>query len=255
MQEGLIAILLLIVFLILGYEFYYKDKSTTVNSKQKETNTQYNQIVSSYISVVGMLTKIAKSDGKISIHEAAMITETIDSFLSSIAKQYKIPESDLSSFRQLLVLTHKKAKKDITPMSTYALYMSYQSLNEKLDTLQKLISIAIIDGYSDKKETLIYEAGRSLNLGDIQIKRLIDEQVPKQKQESHTNTSDPYAILGCSSSDSNETIKRQYRILIKKYHPDFIQSKGLDEAFMEFAKQKLQEINHAYGTIKKVRGI
>ena len=43
--------------------------------------------------------------------------------------------------------------------------------------------------------------------------------------------------------------------LVKKYHPDFIQSKDLDESFVDFAKQKMQEINHAYDRIKRERGI
>ncbi len=62
-----------------------------------------------------------------------------------------------------------------------------------------------------------------------------------------------YEILGCRSTDDDVTIKKRYRELVKKYHPDFIQSKGEDKLSMAFTKQKIQEINNAYDIIKKER--
>ena len=97
--------------------------------------------------------------------------------------------------------------------------------------------------------------GKALSFSNIQIKRYIDEIVIRPKQEKSSNGSDPYTILQCKRTDNTATIKQQYRSLIRKYHPDFIHSKDLDEAFMEFAKQKLQEINNAYDIIKNERGI
>ena len=46
-------------------------------------------------------------------------------------------------------------------------------------------------------------------------------------------------------------IKTNYRKLIIEYHPDTIQSKGLPEAFLEFANQETQKINEAYEILKK----
>ena len=54
---------------------------------------------------------------------------------------------------------------------------------------------------------------------------------------------DPYAVLGVSPDASDEEIKKAYRRLAKKYHPDL--NPG-DEA----AAQKMQEINAAYEQIK-----
>lgn len=54
---------------------------------------------------------------------------------------------------------------------------------------------------------------------------------------------DPYKVLGVSRDASDEEIKRAYRILAKKYHPDL--NPGDPEA-----ARKMQEINAAYEQIK-----
>ena len=54
---------------------------------------------------------------------------------------------------------------------------------------------------------------------------------------------DPYKILGVSPNASDEEIKRAYRALAKKYHPD--RNPGDEEA-----ARKMQEINAAYEQIK-----
>lgn len=55
--------------------------------------------------------------------------------------------------------------------------------------------------------------------------------------------SDPYKVLGVSPDASDDEIKRAYRKLAKKYHPDLNPGD-------EKAAQKMQEINAAYEQIK-----
>ena len=64
-----------------------------------------------------------------------------------------------------------------------------------------------------------------------------------------------YAILGCSTNDSDGQIKKQYRKLVSEYHPDKIASKGLPEEFTKFANDKFREIQGAYEVIKKEKRI
>ena len=59
----------------------------------------------------------------------------------------------------------------------------------------------------------------------------------------------PYEVLGVSESASEEEIKRAYKELVKKYHPDKYQNNPLSD----LAEEKLQEINEAYDTIMKGR--
>jgi hypothetical protein len=59
-----------------------------------------------------------------------------------------------------------------------------------------------------------------------------------------------YKILGCEEGDSLEKVKKAYKDLSRKYHPDLIHSRGADDKEIEFAKRKMQEINEAYSAIK-----
>lgn len=64
-----------------------------------------------------------------------------------------------------------------------------------------------------------------------------------------------YATLGLQPEASDQDVKRAYRKLVSKYHPDKLVSQGLPDEMMEVSKRRVREINAAYDTIKASRGI
>ncbi|MBR6557603.1 MAG: J domain-containing protein [Clostridia bacterium] len=60
---------------------------------------------------------------------------------------------------------------------------------------------------------------------------------------------DPYSVLGISPTATDEEIKKTYRELARKYHPDSYQGSPL----ADLASEKMKEINEAYDTIQKQR--
>lgn len=60
---------------------------------------------------------------------------------------------------------------------------------------------------------------------------------------------DPYKVLGVSPDATDDEIKKAYRALARKYHPD----KYRDSDLADLASEKMKEINAAYEQIKDMR--
>ena len=60
---------------------------------------------------------------------------------------------------------------------------------------------------------------------------------------------DPYQILGVPETASDEEVKRAYRELARKYHPDNYH----DNPLADLAQEKMKDINAAYEQITKER--
>ena len=60
----------------------------------------------------------------------------------------------------------------------------------------------------------------------------------------------PYEVLGISENASEEEIKKAYKEMVKKYHPDRYQ----DNPLADLAEEKLQEVNEAYDMLIKKSG-
>lgn len=61
---------------------------------------------------------------------------------------------------------------------------------------------------------------------------------------------DPYKILNVGQNASDEEIKKAYRDLARKYHPD----NYVNNPLADLAQEKMKEINEAYDAITRQRG-
>lgn len=59
----------------------------------------------------------------------------------------------------------------------------------------------------------------------------------------------PYEILGIKENADDNEVKKAYRALVKKYHPD----QYADNPLKKLAEEKLREVNEAYDEITRTR--
>lgn len=62
-------------------------------------------------------------------------------------------------------------------------------------------------------------------------------------------TKNPYDVLGIPQSSSDDEVKRAYRELSRKYHPDA----NVNNPLRDLAEEKFKEVQEAYDTIMKER--
>lgn len=121
-------------------------------------------------------------------------------------------------------------------------YMDYSS---KLQLIHYLFGIASADGSTHENEVDVISViakYMGISSADFQsIKAMFVQEVDSA-----------YKILGIEPSATDDEVKKAYREMAKKYHPDKVAYLGED--VRKSAEQKLQEVNDAYEKIKKQRG-
>lgn len=125
-------------------------------------------------------------------------------------------------------------------------YMEYSS---RLQLLHYLFGIAAADGnVSNPEIDVIHTISLYMGVTDP------DYQSIKAMFVREINATDnAYKILGIDPNATDEEVKKAYREMAKKNHPDLVSNLGED--VRQAAEKKFQEINQAYEVIKKQRGI
>jgi len=116
----------------------------------------------------------------------------------------------------------------------------------KLQILHYLYGIAAADGEIHQAEINIIEE-IAFKLG------LTAREHNSVKSMFVKETDSAYEILGITKSATNDEIKKAYRSMAIKHHPDKVANMGDD--IQNAAKAKFQTINEAYERIKKERNI
>lgn len=78
---------------------------------------------------------------------------------------------------------------------------------------------------------------------------------PHRPHHSTNSLKEAYAILGIEPTAADADVKRAYRRMMSKHHPDKLVAKGLPEEMMKLATEKAQKIKAAYEQICAARGI
>lgn len=127
------------------------------------------------------------------------------------------------------------------------LYLQQRTRYEvRLQIIHFLFSIAKADGHvSNAEMNMLYEISSYLNI----MKRDF-ESIKAMFFKSVDNS---YTILEIEKSATDAEVKKAFRTMAKKYHPDKLQH--MDEAYRKGAEDKFRKVQEAYEHIQKERGM
>lgn len=246
----------IIIFAILGAVFYYIFKSySRYSDYSKEAFKNFSlskeAIAQSELGLfVALVAKVAKADGRVDALEAQLIGIMFD----DIAALFPEPQAT----KEILKEIFSEEKEKNTNLEQVAKRLGDAIARDKAKQHQFmgfLIQLAFVDGEVSKSEEEVLATIAQAFAFDPNAYHAIFDQFEKMMHSIKPKESieEAYKLLGVSATDSMDVIKKAYRKLIKEYHPDLIQAQGKDDAYLQEATKKTQEINQAYEMIQKAR--
>ncbi len=246
----------IILFGILGLFFYWIFKSYskyTEYSKEafKNFSISKESLQKSDLGLfVSLVAKVAKADGRVDALEAELVGIMFDD-ISTIFPQ---PQKTKDILKE--IFNEEKERFDNLEEVAFALGRAIKRDRTKQHQFMGfLIQLAFIDGSVSKSEEKILATIAEAFEFDPNAYHAMFDQFEKMMHSAKpkANISDAYKLLGVNESDDMDVIKKAYRKLVREYHPDIIKSQGKDDAYMQEATAKTQEINQAYEMIKAHR--
>ena len=200
------------------------------NYHGKEGNTQSGDFE---ISLLVLASIIIKSDGKIDSKELDFVRAQ---FVGMYGKERA--NNTFKLFKGVM-------KKEISARQVCLQIRQHMPHASRLQLLHFLFGIAKADGRVTSVEV---DEIRKIS-GYLYINQYDFESIKAMFYDTSENN---YKILEITKTVSNDDVKKAYRRMAKKYHPDKVQSLG--EAHLKGAKEKFQSIQSAYEKIKAERG-
>ena len=186
------------------------------------------------VSLLVLSAAVMKADGSVKKSELDYVKRF---FLSNFGQERA--EKYILMLREIL-------KQDIQVYEVSQQIGRFMDYSSKLQLIHYLFGIASADGSTHENEVdviSIIAKYMGISSSDFQsIKAMFVQQVDSA-----------YKILGIDSNATDEEVKKAYREMAKKYHPDKVAYLGED--VRKSAEQKLQEVNEAYEKIKKQEAV
>ena len=198
-----------------------------------------------FLTAVGaMLAKLSKADGHVDETE-------IEAGEHAFVRLGLTPEN-----REMCIRAFRAAKMDTHSIFEYAEAFTAVARAVAIRELMYdiLWDVACADGVVTAEERQILE----LIVTPLRIRpSLFAEQQSRRIHARRPTPSapDPYAVLGCSASATDDELRRAYRSRAKKYHPDLLRAQGLPPEMIARANEQMVRINAAWDEIKRARGI
>lgn len=184
-------------------------------------------------SLLVLSAAVMKSDGK-----------TLKSELDFV-KKFLVNQFGEVNAQQQIAMLQQILKQDIPLHDVCNQIRHFMPHSERLQLIHYLFGIAKADGHVVAAEKdIIATIANYLGVSHADFNSL--------KAMYFRDTYSDYTILEITTNATDEEVKKAYRKMAVKYHPDKVAALGED--VQKAAKEKFQKVQEAYEAIKKQRG-
>jgi DnaJ like chaperone protein len=186
------------------------------------------------IAMLVLVAAVMKADGKVVKAELDYV------------KQFLINSFGRDNAQEMLVLLKNLLDQDYYIYEIANQINSHMNTAEKLQLMHVLFGISQAEGQVHASEVeIIQEIGQHLKLNASDVDAIMAIFIK--------NTNSYYTILEIDPAATDQELKKAYRSMARRFHPDKVQHLGPE--FQKMAEDKFKAINEAYQQIKTERGI
>lgn len=186
------------------------------------------------MSLLVLIAAVMKVDGKVLKSELDYV------------KKFMVDNFGESSAHESIMMLRDLLHQNIPVNEVCRQIQQNMNYSARLQLVHFLFGIALADNHiSSTEQQLIERISKGMGIG------MPDYESIKAMFVKDINSD--YKILEIDPSVSNEELKKAYRRMAMKYHPDKVSHLGED--IQKAAKDKFQKVNQAYNNIKKDRNI
>ena len=244
-----------LIGLFLGHQFDrgFADKFTRFGPEVADGRLQ--QLSPKFVDVLFQtIGHLSKSDGRVSESEIRAARALMDRLGFGPVER----RGAISSFEQGKGLTFP-LKARIRDLS----HVDARKPEARALFLRLLMEVALTDGNISKSErVVVWSVCTELKIGRVELAQL-EAMLRAQRgfRQSAAGNADAlridhaYKALGVKKSTSNDDIKKAYRRLMNRNHPDKLASENPDSAAIAEAERRTREVRRAYELLKARRNI
>jgi len=184
------------------------------------------------MSLLVLIAAVMKADGKVVKSELDYV------------KQFFVRQFGRENAKEALVMLRDLLKQDIPISDVCSQISRNMDYASRLQLMHLLFGVAGADANFHASEIRIIETiAANLGISSSDYSSIRNMFIPE--------TDSAYKILEIEPSATNEELKKAYRKIALKYHPDKVSHLGED--FRKTADEKFKKVNEAYEKIKKER--
>lgn len=186
------------------------------------------------MSLLVLVAAVMKADG-------AVVKSELD-----YVKQFFIRQFGQESAKQATLMLKDILKQDIPVRDVCEQIKGNMDYSSRLQLLHLLFNVSLADSTIHRSEIeLLEKISTYLGVTSVDFISIKNMFIPE--------TDSSYKILEIAPSATNDEVKKAYRRMAMKYHPDKVSHLGDD--FRKTADEKFKKVNEAYEKIKKERNM